>query len=74
MKVLSAGAVVFLVQIVLVSCGNDYNNGGDYTDDCAYLWMMMQNSSGFPVAGLGPLLLVCLSITALAASTLLTAT
>ena len=70
---MSAGAIVFLVQIVLVSCGNDYNNGGDYTDNCAYLWMMMQNN-GSPVAGLGPLLLVCLSITALVASTLLTAT
>ena len=70
---MSAGAIVFLVQIVLVGCGNDYNNGGDYTDNCAYLWMMMQNN-GFPVAGLGPLLLVCLSITALVASTLLTAT
>ena len=71
MKVVWATVIVFLVQtLVLVSGGNDYNDGDDNGNDCSYLWMMMQRNSGYPLTGLSSLFLVCLSVTAaLVAST-----
>ena len=70
MKVVWATVIVFLVQtLVLVNGGNDYNDG-DNSNDCSYLWMMMQKNSGYPLTGLSSLFLVCLSVTAaLVAST-----
>lgn len=57
-------ATFFIAQAALVNCGD--NN--DYYSDCAYMWMMMMNSSGPQLAGLSLWLLVGVSLAALLVS------
>ena len=65
MNAIAVFAAVFLAQAVLVSSGDNNNDEGnaDYFEECAYLWMMM-NNGGVPTFGLGSLqLLTCTTTT-----------